>query len=217
MRKKCAYLHTRSTGHDMADISHPAISTRKKKIIVFDTETTGLLPYDRIITIGAVRIEGDELLNQPLYLIFDPRKDSSPQAEAVHGFDNWMTRYQDLFADLARSLRDWFSWADEIVAHNVEFDMRYIQREFRKAEVEMLTQPVHCTMDGARKLWRGKSAKLDDCLSSRFIACGDPPWRHGRRLLDSGALFTPARIASGVANHRSIAGAKTLKPIQIAP
>lgn len=69
MRKKCAYLHTRSTGHDMADISHPAISTRKKKIIVFDTETTGLLPYDRIITIGAVRIEGDELLNQPLYLI----------------------------------------------------------------------------------------------------------------------------------------------------
>jgi len=165
MRKKCAYLRTRSTGHDMADISHPAISTRKKKIIVFDTETTGLLPYDRIITIGAVGIEGDELLNQPLYLIFDPRKDSSPQAEAVHGFDNWMTRYQDLFADLARSLRDWFSWADEIVAHNAEFDMRYIQREFRKAEVEMLTQPVHGTMDGARKLWRGKSAKLDDCLS----------------------------------------------------
>jgi DNA polymerase III epsilon subunit-like protein len=36
-------------------------------------------------------------------------------------------------------LRDWFSWADEIVAHNAEFDMRYIQREFRKAEVEMLT------------------------------------------------------------------------------
>ncbi|OYR17050.1 exonuclease family protein [Brucella grignonensis] len=79
----------------MTDIFTPAVHTRKKKIIVFDTETTGLLPYDRIITLGAVKIEGDELLTQSLYLIFDPRKDSSPQAEAVHGFDNWMTRYQD--------------------------------------------------------------------------------------------------------------------------
>lgn len=113
----------------MTDIFTPAVHTRKKKIIVFDTETTGLLPYDRIITLGAVKIEGDELLKQSLYLIFDPRKDSSPQAEAVHGFDNWMTRYQDLFADLASSLRQWLGWADELVAHNAEFDMRYIQRE----------------------------------------------------------------------------------------
>ncbi|WP_455296655.1 3'-5' exonuclease [Brucella pituitosa] len=149
----------------MTDIFTPAVHTRKKKIIVFDTETTGLLPYDRIITIGAVKIEGGELLKQSLYLIFDPRKDSSPQAEAVHGFDNWMTRYQDLFADLASSLRQWFGWADELVAHNAEFDMRYIQREFRKAEVQMLSQPVYCTLDGARRLWRGESAKLDHCLS----------------------------------------------------
>lgn len=149
----------------MTDIFTPAVHTRKKKTIVFDTETTGLLPYDRIITLGAVKIEGGELLTQSLYLIFDPRKDSSPQAEAVHGFDNWMTRYQDLFADLANSLRQWFGWADELVAHNAEFDMRYIQREFRKAEVPMLNQPVYCTMDGARRLWRGESAKLDHCVS----------------------------------------------------
>ncbi|MDH7790910.1 exonuclease domain-containing protein [Ochrobactrum sp. AN78] len=149
----------------MTDIPTPAIHTRKKKIIVFDTETTGLLPYDRIITLGAVKIEGDELLSESLYLIFDPRKDSSSQAGAVHGFDNWMTRYQDLFADRASSLHQWFSWADELVAHNAEFDMRYIQREFRKADVEMLTQPVRCTMMRARLLWGGESAKLDHCLS----------------------------------------------------
>ncbi|MBB5703852.1 DNA polymerase III epsilon subunit family exonuclease [Ochrobactrum daejeonense] len=149
----------------MADLSNPAVHTRPKRVIVFDTETTGILPYDRIITLGAVKIEGDQLQKQSLYLIFDPRKDSSPQAEAVHGFDNWMTRYQDLFVDLAAPIRKWFSWADEIAAHNAEFDMRYIQREFRKAEVDQLDQPIYCTMDSARRLWRGNSAKLDHCLA----------------------------------------------------
>lgn len=161
----------------MSDISIPAVHTRQKRVIVFDTETTGLLPYDRIITLGAVKIEGEALLDQSLYLIFDPRKDSSPQAEAVHGFDNWMIRYQDLFVDLAASLRRWFSWADEIVAHNAEFDMRYIQREFRKAGVDLLDQPVYCTMEGARRAWRGQSARLDHCLSK--IGLARTGQRHG--------------------------------------
>lgn len=54
----------------------PSVHTRKKRVIVLDTETTGLLPYDRIVTLGAVRLEGDELQKQSLYLIFDTRKDS---------------------------------------------------------------------------------------------------------------------------------------------
>lgn len=161
----------------MTDIHNPAVHTRKKRVIVFDTETTGLLPYDRIITLGGVKIEGDELLPQSLYLIFDPRKDSSPQAEAVHGFDNWMTRFQDLFADLAVPLRKWFSWADEVVAHNADFDMRYIQREFRKAEVEQLDHPVYCTMQMAREQWRGETGKLDYCLEK--IGLSRIGQRHG--------------------------------------
>lgn len=72
----------------MDELSNPAVHTRKKRVIVVDTETTGLLPYDRIVTIGAVKIEGDDFLHQSLHLIFDPRKDSHPQAEAVHGYDS---------------------------------------------------------------------------------------------------------------------------------
>ncbi len=58
----------------MDELSNPAVHTRKKRVIVVDTETTGLLPYDRIVTIGAVKIEGDELLHQSLHLIFDQGK-----------------------------------------------------------------------------------------------------------------------------------------------
>lgn len=184
----------------MTELSNPAVHTRKKRVIVVDTETTGLLPYDKIITLGAVKLEGNELLTQSLYLIFDPRKDSHPQAEAVHGYDNWMTRYQDLFADLAAPLRKWFGWADEIVAHNADFDMRYIQREFRKAEVDMLDQPVFCTMERSREIWRGQSAKLDDCLARIGLS------RIGER---HGAL-EDAYLAAGLYLHQL--GVKTPLP-----
>jgi DNA polymerase-3 subunit epsilon len=41
-----------------------SVHTRKKGMIVADTETTGLLPYDRIATLAG------GLQSQSLYLIF---------------------------------------------------------------------------------------------------------------------------------------------------
>ena len=46
----------------------PSFHSRKKRVIVLDTETMGLLPYDLIVTLAGVRREGDELQKQ--YLIF---------------------------------------------------------------------------------------------------------------------------------------------------
>ncbi|ERI14952.1 DNA polymerase-3 subunit epsilon [Ochrobactrum sp. RC6B] len=197
----------------MDELSNPAVHTRKKRVIVVDTETTGLLPYDRIVTIGAVKIEGDELLHQSLHLIFDPRKDSHPQAEAVHGYDNWMTRYQDLFSDLAAPIRKWFDWADEIVAHNADFDMRYVQREFRKAEVDMLPHPVFCTMERSREIWSGQSAKLDDCLAR--IGLSRIGKRHGAledAYLTAGLYLHQRGIKKSLPKVNSWSPPKNLKP-----
>lgn len=141
----------------------PAVHTRAKRVIVLDTETTGVQRFDRIVTLGAVRLEGGEL-GRAMHLVFDPRKDSHPSAYAVHGWSDWDTRFQDLFVDWAPRIFEWLSWADEIVAHNAAFDMHYVQRELRKAEAGQLQQPVVCTMEEARLKWRGQSAKLDDCL-----------------------------------------------------
>lgn len=147
----------------MQELDAPAVHTRAKRVIVLDTETTGVQRYDRIVTLGAVRLEGGDV-GKALHLVFDPRKDSHPEAYAIHGWCDWTTRYQDLFADLAPRIFEWLSWADEIVAHNADFDMHYVQRELRKAEVGQLSQPVVCTMEMARSKWRGQSAKLDHCL-----------------------------------------------------
>lgn len=161
----------------------PAVHTRAKRVIVLDTETTGVQRYDRIVTLGAVRLEGAEV-GKALHLVFDPRKDSSPEALRIHGWDDWATRYQDMFADLAPRIFEWLSWADEIVAHNAAFDMHYVQREFRKAEVGQLSRPVMCTMEMSRAKWCGQSAKLDDCLTR--VGLGRVGPQHG--ALEDAAL-----------------------------
>lgn len=160
----------------MTAIASPALASGLERVIVLDTETTGLLPYDRIITLAAICMEGGKVLTRGLHLIFDPRKDSHPQAEAVHGWDNWTTRYQDLFADHAADIRAWLSWGDKLVMHNAEFDMRYVQRELRKAEQSPLEHMIHCTLEGARRTWANQRCGLDDCVQR--IGIPRRPVRH---------------------------------------
>jgi DNA polymerase-3 subunit epsilon len=135
-----------------------------ERVIVLDTETTGVQKFDKIITMAALCIEGRSLVQRSLYLCFDPRKDSHPQAEAVHGWDNWTTRFQDLFADHADHIHGWMQWGDKLVMHNAEYDMHYVQRELRKSERPQLSHQTHCTMQQARGVWAGQKAGLDHCV-----------------------------------------------------
>ena len=136
---------------------------KAQRIVVLDVETTGLQGHDRIVTLGACRIVDRTLERDMLYLVFDPRRDSHPEAAAIHGWDDWALRHQDLFADRAEEVRAYLADADLIVCHNSAFDMRFVEREIRKAGLEPLGVPVFCTMEHAREIWRG-SAKLDTCL-----------------------------------------------------
>lgn len=133
-----------------------------KQIIVLDTETTGVQRYDKIITLAAIRTSeaGDDA--ELLYRCFDPRKDSHPGALSIHGWDDWTTRFQDLFADHATELHRWFSESDLLVMHNAEFDLHFVNREFRKCGLPPLSAPAYCTLQQARTQWPG-SAGLDAC------------------------------------------------------
>jgi DNA polymerase III subunit epsilon len=144
----------------------PGFLERYRRIIVLDTETKGVQRYDKIVSLGAVSIENGALLTRrAMHLVFDPRKDSDPAALAIHGWDNWALRHQDLFASLAPGIHRWLSWAELIVCHNADFDMHYLQRDFRKSEHPQLDVEVFCTMKAARSHWPQQSARLDDVLA----------------------------------------------------
>lgn len=181
----------------------PAVHARPRRVIVLDTETTGLSRRDRIITLGAVSIEGGVLvMSRALYLIFDPLIESNPFALRVHGYDDWILRHQDQFAEYGPRIREWLSWADLLVMHNSSFDMGFVQREFDHCGLPPIVRPTYCTMQAAKELWPIGSAKLDSCID--YCGLEKRGARHGAledALLTSavymhqcGSPFTPPPI-----------------------
>lgn len=146
-----------------------------QRIIVLDTETTGVLPYDKLIALAAIRFDRGTYVDH-IYRIYDPRKDSHPGALAVHGWDDWLLRFQPLFAEEADEVRAWLDWADCLVMHNAGFDMHYVARELRKAERAPVEKPVFCTMQAAQTHWPGQSAKLSSCVGR--LGLGSQAERH---------------------------------------
>ncbi|MGE0725311.1 MAG: exonuclease domain-containing protein [Alphaproteobacteria bacterium] len=149
-----------------------------------DVETTGVERYARIVSIGLVMLDPSFRTVRTVYLVFDPRKDSHPEAAAIHGWDDWETRFQDLFVDHAETIHAFLAEADLVVAHNAEFDLHYIERELDKVGLSWPVRRSACTMQMARDRWPGGSAKLDACL--RRIGLSRASQRHG--ALEDAAL-----------------------------
>lgn len=134
----------------------------QQRVIVLDTETTGLLPYDRVVSLAAIRFDRGVYVDH-IYRIYDPRKDCHPGAAAIHGWDDWTLRFQPLFAEEADEIGAYLGWADCLVMHNAGFDLHYVERELRKAQRPPLGKGAFCTLDAARATWPGASHKLADC------------------------------------------------------
>jgi len=96
---------------------------------VFDTETTGLDPSagDRIIQIGAVRIDAGKLRrNDSFEQLVDPGRSLPEAGIAIHGIRPEMLRGQPAIDAVLPALRAYA--ADSVlVAHNAAFDMRFLQ------------------------------------------------------------------------------------------
>jgi DNA polymerase-3 subunit epsilon len=139
------------------------------KLVFVDVETTGLYSSDRVVSLGVIELDGvayraGRLEAKLAHLIFDPGRKSHPQAEAVHGYDDWTLRHQDSFADHVGLLRPFFEGANVIVAHNAAFDERFIRQEFEKAATVLKADAFHCTMQHYRREYQGRSG-LDAVLS----------------------------------------------------
>lgn len=134
----------------------------QQRVIVLDTETTGLLPYDRMVALAAIRFDRGVYVDH-IYRVYDPRKDNHPGAAAIHGWDDWTLRFQPLFAEEADEIGAWLGWADCLVMHNAGFDLHYVERELRKSQRPPLAKTAFCTLEASRETWPGASHKLAEC------------------------------------------------------
>lgn len=104
---------------------------------VFDLETTGLRPaHDRIIEIGAVRVEVDGTLSRFSSLI-NPGVPIPPMVTGITGIRADMVKDAPKFSDVAYSFLE-FIRGSKLVAHHARFDLGFMQESLARSGLELL-------------------------------------------------------------------------------
>lgn len=97
--------------------------------VVFDTETTGLLPHkDEIVQIGALRVvNGRTVQGEEVEWYVDPGMPIPPASTKVHGISDRMVQGHPPIAEVGRTFHS-YSADSVLVAHNAPFDMSFLKR-----------------------------------------------------------------------------------------
>ena len=156
--------------------------------IVLDTETTGLDPAShRIIEIGCVELVNHMPTGRTFHTYLNPERASDQRAFEVHKLSDDFLKGQPLFRDKADEFLEFIS-GDQLVIHNAEFDMGFVNWELKRiAREALLMSRVIDTISIARQKYPGAQASLD-ALCRRFeIDLSIRAERHGA-LIDAGLL-----------------------------
>ena len=156
--------------------------------IVFDTETTGLDPItgDRLVEIGCVELLNSIPTGDVFHRYINPERDVSAEAFRVHGLSREFLSDKPKFAEIAAEFVAFIGDA-KLVAHNADFDFKFVNAELRRANRELLLQErIVDTLALARRKHPGSPNSLD-ALCSRYGIDNSRRTKHGA-LLDAEIL-----------------------------
>jgi DNA polymerase-3 subunit epsilon len=159
--------------------------------IVLDTETTGLAPEagHRIIEIGCVELVNRRATKNTFQRYINPEREIDAAAIEVHGIDSEFLSDKPVFADI---VEDFLGFVDgaELVIHNAEFDISFINHELSRLEHLPDDIRTRCdyldTLALARRMHPGQRNNLD-ALAKRYEVDISKRELHGA-LLDARIL-----------------------------
>jgi DNA polymerase-3 subunit epsilon len=159
--------------------------------VVLDTETTGLEPEagHRIIEIGCVEVVNRRLTNNRFHRYLNPGRLVDRGAVEVHGIEDEFLAKQPRFAEVAHEFLEFVKGA-ELVIHNADFDVEFINHELRRID-GVPHQIRDCctvldTLALARRMHPGQRNNLD-ALAKRYNVDNSKRDLHGA-LLDAQIL-----------------------------
>jgi DNA polymerase III subunit epsilon len=139
--------------------------------IVFDTETTGRSPDqgDRVVEIGCIEIIDLTPTGKNFHVYINPEREVPEEVVKVHGLTTAFLSKHPVFAD-PRVVDRFLDFIEDspLVAHNAEFDRKFINAEFvRLGKPEFPQARFVDTLPMAKKKFPGAQASLD-ALCKRF-------------------------------------------------
>jgi DNA polymerase-3 subunit epsilon len=166
--------------------------------IVLDTETTGLdsAAGHRLVEIGCIEILNLIPTGSTFHAYLDPQRDMPEEAFRVHGLASDFLAGKPLFADVVDKFLDFLGDA-RLIAHNAEFDIRFLNSELERAgRLRLDMERVIDTLAVARRKHPGSPNSLD-ALCSRYRIDNSRRTKHGA-LLDAEILAEVyAELAGG--------------------
>jgi DNA polymerase III subunit epsilon len=183
--------------------------------IVFDTETTGLDPFqgDRLVEIGCIELFNRFPTGKTFHWYFNPERDMPEQAFKIHGLSSDFLKDKPLFADKADELIAFIGDA-QLVAHNAMFDLGFLNAELERAGREQVNRErMIDTLLLARRKHPGGANRLDD-LCERYGIDNSRRTKHGA-LLDA-ELLAEVYVELMGARQASLILSQTAMPVAVA-
>jgi len=156
--------------------------------IVFDTETTGLDPYQghRLVEIGCVELINRFPTGQIFHRHLNPERDVPAEAFAIHGLSHEFLKSKPVFADVVADLLV-FVGDGLLIAHNASFDLGFLNAELERVNQAPIPRDrLVDTLQLARRKYPGSPNRLDD-LCARLGVDNSRRTKHGA-LLDAELL-----------------------------
>lgn len=149
------------------------------KYAIIDVETTGLAGINNKVTEIALAIHDGLKVIDEFHTLVNPQVPIAPYVVGLTGIDDGMVMDAPVFGEIADQLLQ-LTENCVFVAHNVSFDYRVIQNEFKSLGVSFDRKKL-CTVRLSRKIYPGLKSYslgklcsyLDIALNNRHRAKGD--------------------------------------------
>lgn len=125
-----------------------------------DLETTGLSPWfgDRICEAGIVLTEGKRI-KETFQTLVNPQRPLSPGAASANGLGDEMLSSAPYFSKVAPKIRELLE-NSVVVCHNAQFDLQFLDSEFRRLGWQIEIPNLIDTLHIAREHFKFRSNTL---------------------------------------------------------
>ncbi|KGJ06113.1 DNA polymerase-3 subunit epsilon [Paracoccus halophilus] len=144
--------------------------------VVFDTETTGLDPSDRIVQIAGIRIMAGQPTGERFQTLVNPGRPIPPGSTQIHGITDAMVADAP---DMTAALRAFQHFTEDavLVAHNAPFDMGLLRAAATETGVAFPNRVLDTILLSAM-VWGQAAPHGLDALAGRLGVTIPPELRH---------------------------------------